>query len=131
MDINWFKKITADHYAAKLNMDEIRLAIRDLRKRNILPDEDGCYQAWIHADQEFDLLCDTRMTSIFQISAPRGETNPLIKGSLPTVYGCKFHRYSQIEDRPYVSKEDFVIETGSSLSNDKHLAIFKGFENKS
>ena len=127
MDINWFTKITPDAIAPKLTSEEIRLAVRELRKRNTKEDFDGCFHAWIHAEQEFDLLSDTTVLNIYNYSSMRGQNNPLIKGSVPIVYSVSFHRYTTIEDRPHVAKEDFVIETGTSLSDDKHLAIFKGF----
>lgn len=122
------EKDIREHFAPKLTNKEVRDAIRDLRRRGLFEDTDGLFQAWIHAEQEADLIADPNILSIFQYSVPRGENNPLLQGSVPSVYGCKFWRYHNIADRPTVAEEDYVVITGSSLTpNAKHLAIFKGF----
>jgi N4-gp56 family major capsid protein len=78
----------------RLNSTEIRKAVRQLRKNNAREFDDGTYHAIIHPDTEADLLADASIVSIFQWAVPRGENSPLLKGSVPQVYGVSFFRTS-------------------------------------
>lgn len=78
----------------RLNSTELRKAVRALRKNNAREFDDGTYHAIIHPDTEADLLADPSIVSIFQWAVPRGENSPLLKGSVPQVYGVSFFRTS-------------------------------------
>lgn len=126
-----------DLEAALLTNQEIRAAIRQLRKgwdgytdyegeyhpRIMIREfSDGLYHAWISPEQEFDLLADPKIVDIYQYTVTRDD-NPLIQGSAPSIYGCKFYRTNMPPD---INDEDFVVVTGSSLTDEKYTAVFKG-----
>ncbi|GAC1468375.1 MAG: hypothetical protein NVSMB70_13650 [Chamaesiphon sp.] len=71
---------------------EVRKALRKLRNNNAREFADGTYHAIIHPDTETDLLADPNVQSILQFVVPRGDNHPLIKGSVPQIYGVSFFR---------------------------------------
>lgn len=76
----------------RLGATEVRKAVRKLRANSAREFADGTYHAIIHPDCESDLLGDSTVQSIFQYAVPRGENNPLLKGSVPQVLGVSFFR---------------------------------------
>jgi N4-gp56 family major capsid protein len=79
---------------------ELRKAVRKLRTNNSPEFEDGTYHAVIHPDCESDLLSDSSIVNVFQYAVPRGGDNPLVKGSVPQVYGVSFFRTSNAKVYP-------------------------------
>jgi len=84
----------------RLTSVELRKAVNKLRANNAREFDDGTYHAVIHPWAEGDLLADASITSIFQYAVPRSENNPLLKGSVPQVYGVSFFRTSNAKVFP-------------------------------
>ena len=78
----------------RLTSTELRRAVNKLRANDAREFDDGTYHAIIHPHTEGDLLADASITSIYQLAIPRSENNPLLKGSVPQVYGISFFRTS-------------------------------------
>lgn len=112
-------------HAHRLDNMEVRRAVRWLREQNdngATFKEDGLYHAYITPFQEGDLLSDPNITSVYQIASPRGENNPLLKGSVPSVYGMAFYR---VRSTPSVLPGDYLLITGSDFGSGFHTAIFR------
>jgi hypothetical protein len=69
---------------------EVRKALRKLRTNNAREFPDGTYHSIIHPDVETDLMADPNVQNILQWVVPRGENHPLLKGSVPQIYGVSF-----------------------------------------
>lgn len=105
----------------RLSSLELRKAVRQLRANNAREFDDGTYHAIIHPDAEADLLADTTIQNIFQYAVPRGENNPLLKGSVPQVYGISFYRTSNAKIFPTAG------QSGTTAS-DAYVTLFFGQE---
>lgn len=105
----------------RLSSLELRKAVRQLRTNNAREFDDGTYHAIIHPDCEADLLADSTIQNIFQYAVPRGENNPLLKGSVPQVYGISFYRTSNAKIFPTAG------QTGSTAA-DVYVTLFFGQE---
>lgn len=131
-----FKPSHVDLEADKLSNNEVRAAIRHLRKDvqawtdvygeehweyPILPYPDGYYHCHYHPFQEADLLSDSSIATIYQFAV-----NPIPNPShsaAPAVYGCMFYCSEESVD---IEDDDFVVMTGNSFDDSKYTAVFKG-----
>ena len=134
-----FSPTRVDLEVEKFDNTVIRAAIRALRQDRkafvdvygeehtefkLHPFKDGTYHCYYHPCQEFDVLADATIMSVFQYATP----SSLIKGEVPTVYGCTFYRqWEPVE----IDDDDFVVVTGSSIGepDEKFTAVFKGVRN--
>jgi N4-gp56 family major capsid protein len=79
---------------------EVRKALRKLRTNNAREFPDGTYHSIIHPDVETDLMADPNVQNILQWVVPRGENHPLLKGSVPQIYGVSFFRTANAKTFP-------------------------------
>lgn len=85
----------------------VRWAMQTLKERGVSPFEENFYRAAIHTDVKEDLANDATIANVFQYGYPVGVDNPLLKGSVPVIWGVKFYEYEDealvmIPQRNYV-----------------------------
>jgi N4-gp56 family major capsid protein len=105
----------------RLTNVEIRKAVRLLRRNNAKEFDDGYYHAIFHPDVEFDLLSDPAVVNVYSQAALRGESNPLIQGAVPVIYGVKFYRTSNAKVFPSAAQN-----VGGTTATDVYGTLFLG-----
>lgn len=111
--------ITTSH---KLTGDEIKKAVRDLKKANAKPLSDGYYVGIISPEQAFDLQADTLWQDI---SKYNGGVN-IMKGEIGKIHGVRF-----IETTNLPSFESDVSFTAKTLkSGDSLVGLYAKDDSK-
>lgn len=78
-----------------LNFAEVREAVATLRNNNAMPVEGDSFIGIIHPHTEYDFFADSDVIQSTQNAGERGDSNPLMTGSLRKFYGVRWVVTSQ------------------------------------
>lgn len=95
--------------ADKLTYDEIKKAVRTLKRKNVKPFEDGYYHAIVHPDVVHDLTSDAMWTDVSRYQ----DKQKTEKYELGTIYKVKFFEST---NAMVFQKQTYIVGTTASLT---------------